>query len=95
MLRQDGVQASATALAGELARRTGSERVSVGLLDGGHVRLVAISDTARFDARTQLARTLEGAMDDLALDLLRVDSQLDTGWGSLDSWVESLEEGAI
>ncbi|MFG0305845.1 MAG: hypothetical protein ACF8Q5_06490 [Phycisphaerales bacterium JB040] len=37
----------------------------------------------------------DAAMDDLALDLLRVDSELDSGWGSLDSWVESLEEGAI
>jgi|GEM_PF-3327008 len=57
------------------------------LVDSDVGSLVADAETggAGFDA----------AMDDLALDLLRVDSTIDSGWGSLESWVDSLEEGAI
>jgi biotin carboxyl carrier protein len=60
-------RAAATALATELAHRLQCTRVSVGLTAGGEVSVVALSDTASFDSRTNLVRLLETAMDESLL----------------------------
>lgn len=58
---------AATAFATELATRLACDRVSVGLIRHGHVRVVAMSHSAQFDKRTNLVRAIEAAMDE-ALD---------------------------
>ena len=64
VLAQADATAAATALASELAHRTRCDRASVGLRRRGSVRLIAVSDAARLDARTNLARRIEAAMDE-------------------------------
>lgn len=54
-------------LCNELAARTGCERVSLGWLEGHHVRLQALSHTERFEKKMELVVALEGVMDE-ALD---------------------------
>ncbi len=66
-LELDDFATAATRSATELSTRLGCERVSIGFRNGSHVRVEAISHSARFDARTQLARALAEAMDE-ALD---------------------------
>jgi hypothetical protein len=60
-------RAAATAFATELATRLGCERASVGLVSRGQVRLEALSHSARFAKRSNLARAIEAAMEE-ALD---------------------------
>jgi hypothetical protein len=57
-------QAAATATATELAMHLQCERVSIGFLDGRRVAVRAISHSANFNTRTNLARDLEGAMEE-------------------------------
>lgn len=64
VLTQDRFQASAMALASELARRLGCERVSVGRVRGGRCRVQAVSDTAHFGKRSNLVRAIEAAMNE-------------------------------
>jgi RND family efflux transporter MFP subunit len=56
--------AAAQALATEAAVRLGAERVTVGVRQGGALELVAVSHSARFNARTDLARDLQAAMNE-------------------------------
>jgi RND family efflux transporter MFP subunit len=58
---------AATAFATELATRLGCERASVGLVSRGKLRLEALSHSARFAKRSNLARAIEAAMEE-ALD---------------------------
>ena len=60
-------RAAATAFATELATRLGCERACVGLVSRGRVRLEALSHSARFAKRSNLARAIEAAMEE-ALD---------------------------
>jgi RND family efflux transporter MFP subunit len=52
------------ALATALATRFACERVSIGLVRRGHVRIEALSHSARFDPRSALLRDVAEAMDE-------------------------------
>jgi RND family efflux transporter MFP subunit len=67
VLEPERLQASAQALATELAVRLGAERVAVGLVERGRCAVLAISHSARFSQETDLVRDVEGAMNE-ALD---------------------------
>jgi RND family efflux transporter MFP subunit len=58
---------AAMTLCNELASRYRCERVSLGWLERGYVRLQAMSHTEKFERRMAIATALEGAMDE-ALD---------------------------
>lgn len=59
--------AAAMALATNLATRLGCDRVSLGFLKGGHVRVRAVSHSAHFNKQANLIRAIGSAMDE-ALD---------------------------
>ncbi len=59
--------AAATGFATDLATRLGCERVSVGCVRGGHVRIRAVSHSAQFGKHSNLIRAIGHAMDE-ALD---------------------------
>jgi multidrug resistance efflux pump len=65
--QQERFLAAALALCNGLAARFRCQRVSLGWLQGGYVRLRAISRTERFNAKMESVRLLENAMDE-ALD---------------------------
>jgi multidrug efflux pump subunit AcrA (membrane-fusion protein) len=58
---------AATTAATVLAQQLGCERVSMGLQQQLTVQLHAISGMARFDARTDLVRRIEAAMDEVII----------------------------
>lgn len=58
---------SASAFATQLASQLGCDRVSLGVLEGKRVKLRAVSHSAQFDARANLMRAVERAMEE-ALD---------------------------
>jgi Barrel-sandwich domain of CusB or HlyD membrane-fusion/GAF domain len=57
-------QAAATAVVTELATRLSCNRVSVGFIRGHRMHIQALSNTARFDGKTNLARDLASAMEE-------------------------------
>lgn len=59
---------AALAVANEVAARLQCDRVSIGLESAGSIEVRAISNTANFDRRTNLARLIGEAMDEV-LDL--------------------------
>ena len=63
-LTQDGVEAAAIRITTELATRLRCDRVSLGLIEGGRVRLCALSHGADFDRRSNFVVALETAMDE-------------------------------
>jgi hypothetical protein len=63
----DRFRAAATALAIDLATRFECERVNIGFLKRGRVRLAAVSHSSQFDPRANLTRAVEAAMSE-ALD---------------------------
>jgi RND family efflux transporter MFP subunit len=65
-------QAAATAVATELATMLACERVSIGFMKGRHIHLRALSHSAQFGKKSNLARALEGAMDEAADQLSTV-----------------------
>lgn len=67
LLEHSQAQAAATAFVTALTDRLGCDRVSLGLVHRGRVRLQAVSHSAHFGTRTNLTRALEAAMDE-ALD---------------------------
>jgi multidrug efflux pump subunit AcrA (membrane-fusion protein) len=67
-LQEQHLEAAAIAVANALATRLECDRVSVGLETRGNVEVQAISHTASFDRKTNLARTIAEAMDEV-LDL--------------------------
>ena len=71
-LNYERFQAAATAVATELATMLACERVSIGFLKGRHIHLRALSHSAAFGKKTNLARALEGAMDEAADQLSTV-----------------------
>lgn len=58
---------SASAVVTELASQLGCDRVCLGLLEGGRIRLAAVSHAARFDSHSNILRATEAAMTE-ALD---------------------------
>jgi RND family efflux transporter MFP subunit len=68
-LERDNVHATATAVVTELASRLDSDRVSLGLIKGERLDVVALSHSARFDPRANLMREMEAAMQE-AIDQL-------------------------
>lgn len=64
---QPSTQAAAMDMANQLADQFACERVSIGFREGLSIRLQAFSHVATFDARTQLVRGIEAAMEE-ALD---------------------------
>jgi pyruvate/2-oxoglutarate dehydrogenase complex dihydrolipoamide acyltransferase (E2) component len=55
---------AATALATDLATRLNCDRVSVGFVHGGQVKIDAVSHSAQFKERTNLLRAVATAMDE-------------------------------
>ena len=66
-VEQERFQAAATAVVTELATRLKLERVSLGFIHGKHVKVKALSHSARFEGRQSLLRQIGAAMDE-ALD---------------------------
>jgi len=64
-LHSSQIQASANAVATELAGKLGCQRVSVGLLAGSEIRLKGISNTPTFDPRTMLTNNIEEVMEEI------------------------------
>lgn len=55
---------AAMVLATETAAATGCERVSIGMRQGQHLRLFAVSNSSEVDRKMTLARLIEGAMEE-------------------------------
>ena len=66
-VEQERFQAAATAVVTELATRLKLERVSLGFIHGKHIKVKALSHSARFESRQSLFRQIGAAMDE-ALD---------------------------
>jgi multidrug resistance efflux pump len=62
--------ASATAVVTSIAAKHSCDRVSIGFVEGGRVRVRAVSHTAQVGARTNLVRAIAAAMDE-AIDQRR------------------------
>ena len=60
----DRFVAAGTALATDLATRLACDRVSVGFIHGGQIRIDAVSHSAQFKERTNLMRGIAAAMDE-------------------------------
>jgi len=60
----DRFVAAGTALATDLATRLGCDRVSLGFMHGGQIRIDAVSHSAQFKERTNLMRGIAAAMDE-------------------------------
>jgi len=67
LLTHEDLPQATHALAGELARELGCERMAVGLLRRGRLRVVALSTSARVDERRDAVRDVSAAMEE-ALD---------------------------
>lgn len=67
LLEQEGLNEGGSALATELATRLGCDRVALGALKGGRIRVRALSHSGQFNKRANLMRAIELAMDE-ALD---------------------------
>ena len=65
VLQHDRHRAAAYSLVAELAVRFSCERVSLGVVRRGRVRLYAVSHATRFDRRTNLVRAIESAMNEV------------------------------
>jgi RND family efflux transporter MFP subunit len=66
-VEQERFQAAATAVVTELATRLKLERVSLGFIHRKHIKVRALSHSARFEGRQSLFRQIGAAMDE-ALD---------------------------
>ena len=71
-LHHERFQAAATAVATELATSFGCERVSIGFIQGRHIRVAALSHSAAYAKKTNLIRAIEAAMDEAADQLATV-----------------------
>jgi RND family efflux transporter MFP subunit len=63
-LQEKGFKAAATACCTELATRLGCDRVSIGFLKKGQVRVEALSHSAQFGKQMNLIRAIGNAMDE-------------------------------
>jgi hypothetical protein len=64
LLEQEGLNEGGAAFATELATRLGCDRVALGALRGGHIRLRALSHSGQFSKRANLVRAIELAMEE-------------------------------
>lgn len=64
VVEHEGFYGAGMAFVTALATRLACDRVSVGFLRGGRVRVRAISHSAQFGKETNLIRTIESAMDE-------------------------------
>jgi hypothetical protein len=64
-VQEDRFRAAALAVANDIARRLECERVTIGAERRGECRVLAISHTATFDAKSNLARRIGEAMDEV------------------------------
>ncbi len=71
-LQHERFQAAATAVVTELATTLGCERVGIGFMKGRHIELRALSHSAAFGKKTNLARAMEAAMDEAADQLATI-----------------------
>jgi RND family efflux transporter MFP subunit len=60
----DRLRGAAEALVAELANRTQCQRVSLGMLRGRRIRLIATSGSVQVNTKTTLARTITDAMEE-------------------------------
>ena len=67
LLEHEGLTDGGAAFVTELASRLGCDRVTLGVLENGRVRLRAVSHSGQFDARANVVRAVEHAMEE-ALD---------------------------
>jgi RND family efflux transporter MFP subunit len=63
-LREKGFKAAATACCTELATRLACDRVSIGFLKKGQIRIEALSHSAQFGKQMNLIRAIGNAMDE-------------------------------
>lgn len=61
-LQEDGFLEAATALVTEMATRLRCDRVTLGFLEGRHVKIRALSHSAQFGKNMNLMRAISGAM---------------------------------
>lgn len=95
-LQQRGFQPAAFAVVNLLATRLQCDRVSLGLDEDGQARLMAISNTAQFDARSNLVRLIADAMDE-ALDAtgaVQYPAQGDARLGAASHGALATDDGA-
>jgi RND family efflux transporter MFP subunit len=64
LIEHKGLKEGASAFATELAAKLGCDRVTLGLLKGNRVKVVAISHSGQFDRRANVMRAVEEAMDE-------------------------------
>lgn len=64
-LEQPRLLSGITALVNRLAHQFQCVRVSLGLVKGKHIQMMAISGNHQFDRRTQLVRKIEAAMNEM------------------------------
>jgi RND family efflux transporter MFP subunit len=67
VLEHEGFNQAATAFVTDLAARLVCERVTLGFVRRDHIRLMAMSNSARFGKKANLTRAIEAAMEE-ALD---------------------------
>lgn len=95
-LQQRGFQPAAFAAVNLLATRLNCDRVSLGLDEDGQAKLVAISNTAQFDPRSNLARLIADAMDEAldASDAVQHPAQGDARLGAASHAALATDDGA-
>ena len=71
-LQHERFQAAATAVVTELATIFGCERVSVGFLKGGQIKISALSHSSSFAKKANLIRHIEAVMEEAADQLATV-----------------------
>ncbi|TNG00393.1 MAG: HlyD family efflux transporter periplasmic adaptor subunit [Gammaproteobacteria bacterium] len=71
-LQHERFQAAATAVVTELATIFGCERVSIGFLKGGQIKISALSHSASFAKKANLIRHIEAVMEEAADQLATV-----------------------
>ena len=63
-LEQETISKALTALITEMTTYFDCERVSIGEITDHHAQVIALSNSAKFDSRANLIRTIAGAMDE-------------------------------
>lgn len=64
LIEHKGLKEGASAFATELAAKLGCDRVTLGMIKGDRVKVVAMSHSGQFDHRANLLRAVEEAMDE-------------------------------
>jgi RND family efflux transporter MFP subunit len=64
LLEFPGLAEGASAFTTELATKLGCDRVVLGVLKGGRIKISAVSHSAQFDHRANLLRSVESAMEE-------------------------------